>query len=348
MNNKMSKEAYVKNLTGESMPIQNEKKEKEEKNKKILCILGTAGSRNKAPWDDPRCDFWGVAHCLLLNDIPKMDRVFEIHLPYIYEKELSPFSGKPIIYHANKEYAIHGREGDIEVIVPKKDDNLNKTIVFPKEHLKQKYFDLLPPHDAFYATNSIAWMILWGIDLGYDEIHLYGIHLETDSEWQYERPCNEWWLGVFAGMQYAKGKKCCVYLPEESDVLRGYHEYGFADIEVRRKKILGKLQFFEKSINDMQNQRIMIVNELNKLVNEKNIPIGEKIKWINNQIGLLSQEKEKIEKINNEDEYAKILNKTIDEKIKKLENDLRNLDARINSFGGAKEQVLYFLKELNA
>lgn len=345
MNNKMTKEAYVKQLTGESMP---KEEKKEDENKKILCILGTAGSRHKAPWDDKRCDFWGVAHCLLLSDIPKLDRVFEIHLPYIYEKELSPFSGKPIIYHANKEFSIHGREGDIEVIVPKEDKNLNKTIVFPREKLKEKYFDLLPPGDAFYATNSIAWMILWGIDLGYDEIHLYGIHLETDSEWQYERPCNEWWLGVFAGIQYAKGKKCCVYVTEESDVLRGYHEYGFADIEVRRKKLNGKLDFFNKSLNDMQNQRIMIVNELNKLVNEKNIPVEEKINWIDNQLNLLTQEKQKIKDLNNNEEYKKILNTTIDEKIKKLEGDLRGLDARINSFGGAKEQVLYFLKELNA
>jgi len=148
----------VKALTGIELPqIEKTKEEKKkEEEKRILCILGTAGSRGKAPWDDKRCTFWGVAHCLLLEDIKKLDKVFEIHLPYTHSNETSPFSGKPIIMHANKEYRLFGGEGDLTVVLAQPDKSVNKYEIFDREGIKKKYTPLLPVSDAFYATNSIA------------------------------------------------------------------------------------------------------------------------------------------------------------------------------------------------
>jgi hypothetical protein len=347
---KMSKEEYVKNLTGKEMPVE----KKEEKDKKILCIMGTAGSRNKAPYNDPRCEFWGVAHCLLLKDIPKLDKVFEIHLPYIYDKEISPYTNKPIIHHVNKENSPEWREKkDVIAILPKEDKNINKYEVFERARLKEKYRDILPVSDAFYATNSIAWMLLLALDEiiendKYDEVHLYGIHLETDTEWQYERPCNEWWLGIIAGYLLAHGKKNVIHIPEESDVLRGYHEYGFADIEVRRKKILGKKEFYENSLRDMNNQMIIMQNELEKMRRDRNISLDHKIKWAKDQIEFLNKEIEKYNSIEDKSLYEKEIHDTLDNKINAISTDIRKLENRMSAFNGAKDQVDYFLKELNA
>jgi hypothetical protein len=343
MSNKMSGNEYIQSLTGQKAMVKAEKKSKK------LCIIGTAGSRHLAPYDDKDADIWGVAHCLLLNDIPRMDRVFEIHLPYIYEQEISPFSQKPIIYHANKEYACPWRkQEDIEVITPRHDKSINKQIVFPRDELKEKYRDILPAHDAFYATNSIAWMILWGIELGYDEIHLYGIHLECDSEWQFERPCNEWWLGVFAGIQWAKGKKNVIYIPEQSDVLRGYHEYGFADIEVRRKKLNGKKDFFDKAIREMVGQLNQINGELSRLQQERAIPTIKKIEMIKGQRDMFQNELDKFEAIKDPEAYEKDVFQAIDKRVMELREQARGIERRLDAFGGAKEQIDYFLKELNA
>lgn len=344
---KQTFEEKMKNLTGIEV---NEKKVAEKNNKKICYIIGTANSRMKAPFDtdNPNAEFWGVAHCLLLQDIRRLDKVFEIHLPYIYNSEISPFSGKPIIYHANKEYALFGRTNDVAVITQKKDPNINKVDVFDRQYYKDKYMQLFPPSDAFYATNSIAWMILKAIDDGFEEIHLYGIHLETQSEWTYERPCNELWLGFFMGMMWERGiKTSVVYLPEEADVLRGYHEYGFADIEVRRKKIQAKIDFDNKVIKDMEGQRLRIIGEINNLNQELDTPIEKKIEWINNQITTLSQE---LNVINSQpkENYEKIIQEKILSLIKQNQENLRNIENRLNAFAGALDRTTYFLNELNA
>jgi len=355
---KLDAAARVKELTGEAMPdTRSEKELKEEKEKKILCLIGTAYSRHKAPYDNPNAEFWGVGHCLLLDDIKKMDKIFEIHFgDKVYETEISPFSKKPLIYHANKEDRLYQKvqEGDLKVVTGSANPKINNYELLPRDYLKAEYGDLLPSHDAFYATNSIAWMIVWALDLmvkqgKYDEVHLYGIHLETSSEWQYERPCNEWWLGNISGYMLGKyGKKGVIKLPEESDVCRGYHEYGFADIEIRRKKLQGKLDFYSKAVADMDNQIKGIVNRLNTLKNERNTPVEEKIKWMEAQIKKFNSEIKTYIDCQDKGKFIKDLNQKIDNEIVNMDQQLRQLENRASAFNGAKEQKEYDLMELNA
>ncbi len=353
---KLTKEEKIKLETGKEMPdVRSQEEIDKEKNKKILCLLGTAYSRHKAPFDDPRCEFWGVGHCLLLQDIRKMDKVFEIHLPYIYESEISPFKSgdgtcKPLIYHANRENALYhaNRDKDVTVIVSQANPKLNSYEIFPREELIEKYRGILPISDKFYATNSIAWMILYAIYLNkFDEIHLYGIHLETNTEWQYERPCCEWWLGVYTGLMLAQGKKGVITMAEESDICRGLNEYGFADIEVRRKKIQGKLAFNERAIAELTGRRNQVSSEMQRLQQERAIPIEEKIKWLKENVEIYSKE---IEIYNNEDKekYKQTILTKIDEQLQKFDKEGRELDAKISAFNGAKDTNLYYLNELNA
>lgn len=343
---KLSKEEYIKKLTGKE--TQKEKTKKEDK--KICYIIGTANSRFKAPFDtdNPNAEFWGVAHCLLLQDIKRLDKVFEIHLPYIYNQEISPYSNKPIIQHANKELRLFGMQGDVTVIAQKKDENLNKVEVFDRQYYKNKYMQLFPPSDAFYATNSIAWMILKAIDDGFEEIHLYGIHLETQGEWAYERPCNELWLGFFMGMMWERGiKTSVVYLPEEADVLRGFHEYGFADIEVRRKKIQAKLDMDNKIIEDLKNQERAVVGQLNNLHKELLMSYEDRVKNLQNQVFVYDKELKAMQGQSKE-EYERVLKSKIQNIIKEQEANLMNVRSRMHAFAGAKDRTEYFLNELNA
>ena len=358
MTEKLTAEAYVEELTGEPMPDVRSKEEIEKaQNKKILCIIGTAFSRHKAPWDNPNAEFWGVGHCLLLDDVRKLDKVFEIHFgEKVYETEISPFSKKPLVYHANKEYRLYqqDKDKDLRVVLAQPNDKINDYELLPRDYLKAEYGDLLPPHDAFYATNSIAWMLVWALDLmikqkKYDEVHMYGIHLETSSEWQYERPCNEWWLGNISGYMMGKyGKKGVIYLPEESDVLRGYHEYGYADIEVRRKKLNGKIEFYDKAIKEMETQINAMIGELNQLDRERKMPIEEKMKWFKTHIDLYQQEVKAYEEAKNKKEHEQKIIQKIEDRMKAIDSNLRAVEKRASAFNGAKEQKQYDLMELNA
>lgn len=348
-NEKLTKEGYVEELTGQKMPAIEEKKDK-----KILCLVGTAFSRHLAPYDNPNAEIWGVGHCILLEDVKRMDKVIETHLPSVYETEISPFSGKPIICHANKENRLFGREGDVNVVVSQENKRglINKWEIFPQKYLAGKYKDLLPPSDQFYATNSIAYMIVWALDKyiednSFDELHLYGIHLETNTEWQFERPCNEYWLGVLTGYALSKGKKGIIYLPPHSDVLRNYHEYGYADIEVKRQKYQGKIEFFDKSIRDLTNQRMALAGRIGQLMQERGFSIDERIKRFTEQKTAIETELAQIEKIGKED-YTKAVLQKINEELQKADAEGRAADCRISAFNGAREQLQYHLLELNA
>jgi len=343
---------YIKDLTGKEMP-KVEKKGKEVK--KIISILGTAGSRSMANWGDSRCEFWGVAHCLLLSDIKKLDKVFEIHLPYIYNQEISPFSQKPIIYHANKEYSLGKYQKDnfgmpcrdikdITAILPVQDNNINKYEIFPREEIKAKYKDLLPPSDAFYATNSIAWMICLAIEQKPDRIELWGIHLETDSEWQYERPCVEFWLGIARGMGIE------IYIPEAADLLKAYHEYGFADIEVRRKKLKVRLDNFQKNIQDYTSEINRLLTRKKTLIENMRISFKDKVVQMENEKKRLQEEIKKYNEKNEEDKikFEKNIKDKMQKEVINLDVKIRQLENRASAFHGGREQIEYEIKQLNA
>lgn len=349
MAERQTREEYIKNLTGKEMPKKEEKKVEEKKDKKILCIIGTAGSRHLAPYDNPNAEIWGVAHCLLLQDIPRMDKVFEIHLPYVYEQEISPFSKKPILYHANKEDHASWREAkDISAIVSQPNKKLNKYELFPHDELKEKYGCLFPPSDAFYSTNSLAWMMVYAIDMDrFDEIHMYGVHLETDTEWQYERPCCEFWLGFFVGKMHERGIKMpVIYLPEMADVLKCNHEYGYSEIEVQRKKYKERVEFFEKQQRDVIAHRNRMAEELRKLKTEIELPHEEKRKMLQKQYELYKKEL-KIMEEKKEEEYQKIIKGNITKRMQELNNEIYKFDCKISTINGAIEQTRYTLKQFN-
>jgi len=56
-----------------------------------------------------------------------------------------------------------------------------------------------------------------------DEIHLYGIDLLCDGEYEYQRPNAEYLIGV------ARGKGIKVHIPEESALCKFDHRYGYED-----------------------------------------------------------------------------------------------------------------------
>lgn len=301
--------------------------------KRKLCILGTAWTAKDAPFDNPDYDFWGVAHCLLLPQIKKMDAVFEIHLKDIWSKELHP-NGKPIIHAAN--------DFSCDIYTHEVDADLPRSIKFPREELKAKYKSIIPKSDHFYMTNSITWMVLLAVDSNkYDTIELYGIHLECDQEWTFERPCLEFWMG------YAMGRGIKIDVAEAADVCRCSHEYGYAEIEGQRKKIQSRIEGFQTRMNDFTSQRTMLVNQLMSLEQELKIPTEERIKRVKEQKEMFDKEFE-IATTKTPEEYESVIKNKVMERINITRSQLYEMEKRISSINGALEDSQYFLKQLNA
>lgn len=202
---------------------------------KKLAILGTAYTRVKAPFDDPDCEIWAVAPCLMKKDIKRIDRVFELHQEesYIHEN----------FYQALKDY-----EGPIYVQEDR--GEFRRPVRYPIEGIIAKY--------GHYFTNSICYCIALALEEGFREIHLYGIHLTARSEYAFERPCVEYFIGIAMG----KGVKICI--PEESDLLKSGHLYGYEEIDGKRKKIMARMEDFDTKINELKE----VIHEYEAKINQ--------------------------------------------------------------------------------
>ena len=87
----------------------------------------------------------------------------------------------------------------------------------------------------------------------FEEIHLYGIDMTHETEWGYQRPNTEFFLGV------AVGKGIKIHIPEESALLSPLWLYGYEDkpsspfemvkegLQIREKELTGILSQKEEA-----------------------------------------------------------------------------------------------------
>ena len=72
-----------------------------------------------------------------------------------------------------------------------------------------------------YMTSSIAWMIGLAITEGFSTIGVYGVDMAQQTEYEEQRPCCEYLIGL------ARGRGIEVRLPRTTDLLRAVGQYGF-------------------------------------------------------------------------------------------------------------------------
>jgi hypothetical protein len=126
-----------------------------------------------------------------------------------------------------------------------------------------------------YFTSTISYMIAMAIKAGYQEIHLYGVHMSASEEYGSQRQACEYWLGV------AEGHGCKIFIPVESEILHTPYIYGYelendvvAQARIRRGGLLeGVKMYEEKKINKLVelNQRIGAYNALKEIADKETV-----------------------------------------------------------------------------
>jgi hypothetical protein len=89
----------------------------------------------------------------------------------------------------------------------------------------------------------MPYMMAYAIEAGYKNIQIFGVEMSHDSEYAYQRPNMEYWIGI------AKGKGINVQVPANCSLLRG-DLYGFEDaaiahqtfLSLRRTDLIGQQQ----------------------------------------------------------------------------------------------------------
>ena len=180
-------------------------------NKKKVAICGFAPSWKEAPWDDKdNTEIW------VLNEMYRVapevknfraDRWFEIHDLHSQSK-------------ATKEHQDFLKTCPVPLYVQKKYEHLPNAIPFPKDEILA-FFEEKGFKGSKYFTNSISWFIALAIMEGFKTVSVYGVDMATDSEYGWQRPSCEYWIGLAEGMGVE------VIIPPSSDLLKCTQLYAF-------------------------------------------------------------------------------------------------------------------------
>jgi hypothetical protein len=221
-----------------------------------IAIIGTAETWRETPWHDKTLKLMGLndAWCL---DWPRFPDVwFEQH-PLGQPNTLTP-EDLPPGRHLRPEGHIAWLQKASERIPvflqnPPPRGWPPKAQRYPIEHMSEKFRDILrvdPTWQKDYAMSGITWMLLWALDMGVKELHIYGIHLATEREYMDQRPNFE----LIIGWAIAKGVK--IVLPPTAPILKGREVYCY---EPRMSQAMDQERFRLGRIND---ERTRLVKKL--------------------------------------------------------------------------------------
>jgi len=217
--------------------------------KKKVAIIGTVPHKLKAPFNDNDFEIWAIAHACLGEPLPRVDRIFEIHKWDEVVKWGSPQAWKMF--------------PDIPVYLIEARKDVPHSVAFPFSDLEEK-FQIFEHRRECYFTNSISEMIALAIDEGFEEIHVYGVNMSHHTEYEFQKPSCEYFLG------YAKAKGIKIYVPPESDLCKSFYIYG-RDEEQQTDMIIklnDRMSFLMGAHNQYKMQNEQARDAMNRTIGE--------------------------------------------------------------------------------
>lgn len=220
-----------------------------------VAIVGFAPSSMKDVqfvWDDPDMEVWSLNQLYMAYPeiVEKTSRWFQIHHRHSYDQTV------------HRDHSHHDwlqKQDKFPIYMQERNPDVPYSVRFPRE--------LIMDHFGRYFTNSISWEIALAILEGFKEIHLYGVDMAQDSEYSFERPSVEFFLG------WARGVGIRIVLPEKSDLLKTMWLYPFEDsapfrakMEARRvelRDMINQHSVGEQQNRDAKNQLLGAIENLN-------------------------------------------------------------------------------------
>jgi len=108
----------------------------------------------------------------------------------------------------------------------------NETLDFDGAIIDQTNYPLasvVEKFDSRFFTNSISYMIAYALYLGFKKISLYGVDMDSGSEYTFERPSVSYWLGFARGLS--------VEVSISSNIDSPIFLYGFEDYSLLIEKL---------------------------------------------------------------------------------------------------------------
>ena len=216
-----------------------------------LAIVGThPRTRDMAPFDNPGYDIWVFNEAPQNPWVKRWDACFQMHKPEVYTSEnnfvradhwqwLQQSRGKPIYMQA---------------IDPRVPDSVR----YPLDEI----ISTLPGGDYRWFKSSPAYAIALALYIGYTEIALYGLDMSSNTEYGYQLPNFQFWVGVARGM----GVTVENYSNEQYFTGSLYAYEG--EIQIPRQVFADRASFLEREIRRAKWELEKAVNRYTEAVTE--------------------------------------------------------------------------------
>ncbi len=189
-----------------------------------VAIVGFADSWPMAPFSHPGWEVWAlnqfydltgglVGGRINFTDLAKEKRLrwFEIHARHDLECDPNVIARHAHHLQRLREIGAMGAPVYMHQVWP----DIPNSVEYPLKAMTDRF--------GGYWTNSISYMIALAIAEGFREIGLYGVNMAMDSEWGFQRPSCEYFIG------FARGAGITVHVPPQSDLLGCPFLYGYED-----------------------------------------------------------------------------------------------------------------------
>lgn len=282
---------------------------------KRVAIVGFCNdSREMAPYEDETIEIWGLNRAYLF--MHRANRWFDLHSPAIQHNQhrrpgkhldwLKAFPGP--VY-------MHGADPDIPNSVTFPLAEVAETIGSTLVRMNDKGQTERGP-DAPYLTSSIAMEIALAIHEGYEEIQLWGIDLNTDSEYAWQKPGVEYLIGV------ALGRGIRVVLPDNCPLLRG-SIYGRGYLSPTGEQMsMEQLEARSKGLEHDRNQLVHQLAELTGAKRELHFVMDQMVPGLDHE--------------------------RMDERLKRMAEGIGQLQQRLMQIEGAMKELAYWIHQTPA
>jgi hypothetical protein len=194
---------------------------------KSVALLGFSNKTLPYVFNSKADEKWSLNHTYLIENFPKIDRHFELHNKKWFLRKESPKS---------KEYGEWLKQKhDFPSYMQHKYKIFPSSVKYPfVEVVKDCLPNLVQVNNEGiekarqYFTSTLDYMIAMAIHEKFDQIEFYGVDMENDTEWGYQKPGGEFWLGM------ALGRGIKVIIPEPCLLckapLYGYEVVPYIDV----------------------------------------------------------------------------------------------------------------------
>lgn len=216
-------------------------------NKKLVICGLAATTRDAAPFDDPSFDVWSMHMGPFI--LRRVDVSFEFHDPMVFKKP----------EYIDKDYYDKITKMQIPIFMRKHYDDIPTSIPYPVDEIVQEF--------GRYFTNSVSYMLALAFRNQYEEVHLYGVEMEHNTEYVDQARS----VIFFIGMLMGRGVK--IFIPPVCQLFKNKYLYGIETgqqdediqkIEARRRDLQTQLTQVQGQVNSMTQQMFQLQGAINE------------------------------------------------------------------------------------